>query len=188
MQYTVCSGGRPIGVTDLGFVYRWNGHRSGWFHPNADGERLMPIVTGVLPAVRACDRRQLSADEPDLRQTTEGADLAEALHHAASLDLTLHLEDGTLVPVEFIGLQDMEQLLALNAEAEREQELRGEPSWAEPELSPEMEASIQHDLELIEQMQREAEEQRGPWAPDEEPTAFPRYQIHLRLADGVTLP
>ena len=52
MQYTVWSRGRLLGETDLGFIYRENRHRCGWFHPNDLGEQLMPAAVGVAPAMR----------------------------------------------------------------------------------------------------------------------------------------
>lgn len=51
MRYTVWSRGRQLGETDLGFAFRYNGLRCGWFHPTECGDRLLPIATAVSPAL-----------------------------------------------------------------------------------------------------------------------------------------
>lgn len=193
MQFTVSSRGRPIGVTDLGFVRFDSRHRSGWLHPNAEGGRLIPVIASVLPAMRAYLARDVTGEDgrpigrPELRRTTEFADLAdlaEALHHAGSLDLALHLEDGSHVPTEEIGIQDTGQLLApcRRDEAEDEEEMFG--GWADEEVWDEIEAAVEADLLFSEDPVDRGE----PWTPDDEPAVFPRYQIHARLAEGATLP
>ena len=62
MEYTITSRGRPIGVTDLGFKRVGGPLRSGWFHPNAEGERLMPVIAAVYPAVRAYVRHDVHGE------------------------------------------------------------------------------------------------------------------------------
>lgn len=118
MQYIVKSRGEAIGTTDLGFARAVPNARMGWFQPNDAGERVMPVIASTLPAVRAflrsdgragCDRIPGAV----LATSTEYADLTEAMHHVGALDLTLHREDGTLIPTEHVGIQDTEQLLEL---------------------------------------------------------------------------
>lgn len=149
-MYTVSSGGRQIGVTDLAFERLPGRSRSGWFHPNAG--------------------------------------LAEALHRVDSLDLTLHREDGSLVPTELVGIQDTEQLLDLGNRDDAS-------SPAEEEtLDPVLEAAVEHDLRII----REQWGDEDDWFADSEwdeielwrgrEPDFPRYQIHVMLAPGVELP
>src|SRR5690242_16968702 len=93
VQYTVRSKGRPIGVTDLGFVCTDVHHRMGWFYPNEYAKRVMPHISAVLPALRASrgtydgvsftlDPGILNAKEP----------YVEALRRVDALELTLHRE------------------------------------------------------------------------------------------------
>ena len=164
MHYTVSSRGRPIGVTDLGFVRIDGPGRSGWFHPNTDGARLMPAIASPLPAMRAFLHRHAVGPDgvplvrPPRRTSTLFADLAEALHHATALELTLHRPDGSLVPTETVGIQDTERLPA-------------PAPWDDPtddvvDLAPGAALTFADD-----------------GAP-----AFPRYQIHLVLTDAAAIP
>ncbi|HKG95155.1 MAG TPA: hypothetical protein VKA84_24775 [Gemmatimonadaceae bacterium] len=194
-------------MTDLGFVRIGGPSRFGWFHPNAEGERLMPCIAAVLPALRACNRRDAAGEacrpgaRPQLRDSAEFADLAEALHHAESLDLTLHHEDGSLIPTEDIGIQDTEQLLALANWDELDGEAQG--AFDEPfdelddlfddgfdEMLGEYPAIAQElDSDAAEPFRDEAWDRVRPWTPaDDQPAVFPRYQIHVRLVAGVVLP
>ena len=52
VQYTVSSRGRPIGVTDLGFVPLSRRWRFGWFHPNSRGQEVLSMIVPVpgMPA------------------------------------------------------------------------------------------------------------------------------------------
>ena len=113
MQYTVRSRGRAIGVTDLGFVCHDVHFRMGWFHPNELGNRLMPHISALLPALRASqgeydetvftlDSQILHAEEP----------YEEALRRVDALELTLHREDGIRVETEDLAISDTELLVA----------------------------------------------------------------------------
>ena len=119
MQYTVSSRGRPIGTTDLDFERIPGSTRSGWFHPNALGEELMPSIALVLPAMRAFVCRNAHDEDgrrivlPSFRASSLFADLAEALHRVDAMELTLHHADGALIATSQVGIQDIEQLLAL---------------------------------------------------------------------------
>ena len=187
MRYIVQSGGRPIGMTDLDFV-RWDDHvRSGWFHPNDLGERLLPrATTSVHDALHALgrqlrrDRRSGASDSRNLAELPEFADYTEALHHAEALELTLHLANGALVPTQYIGIQDCDRLVelyGLDSEPEEPPE-----AACDPELMARIEREVEEMLEGHPAMERE------PWMAEEEPTEFPRYQIHLRLVDPADVP
>ncbi len=189
MQYTVLSRGRPIGVTQLGFRRIHPRRLSGWFHPNAEGERLMPAVSAVLPAVRAFMHRELTDDEgrplvrPELLQSTLFGDIAEALHRVGALDLTLQRDDGSDVPTELIGIQDTEQLLRLAEETLDDEPYSADETFDEDvtwyaddllDLNVEFEARhIVSPLDLL-----------GRWSPEDEATEFPRFQVHVVLADA----
>jgi len=193
VQYIVSSRGRPIGTTDLGFVRVDPRSRFGWFHPNAEGERLMPVIAAVLPALRAYVRNREGGDDVPAASPVPGAlaDVSEALQHLESLDLTLHHEDGTLIPTEMMSIQDTEQLLELAREVEGREEIpvhepfddSGSEAF-EQDREPgtpqaELDAALAHDLALIE---------AADWEPDGEPSVFPRYQIFVVPVSADAIP
>ena len=194
MSYTVSSRGRPIGTTDLGFFRIDACGRSGWFHPNALGEQLMPTIASVLPGMRAFISRESrdgegrSLVQPEFLTSTLFADLAEAFQRVEALELTLRRPDGTTIPTTEIGIQDTERELAgwneLHAKLAREA--------AEEEWEEELERDVAHDLELIswDDSDDVAELDDGvvdAWIPDDAFT-HPRYQVHVMLAEARDIP
>jgi hypothetical protein len=187
VEYTICSRGQPIGTSDLDFLRIDGTNRSGWFHPNAFGESLMPTVALAHPAVRAfiCqdvkDENGQSVIQPDSRHSTAFADLAEAYHRVAELDLTLHLPDGTLVPTTMLGIQDTEHLRKFARWRDTyplgEVPIDGEPWYEE----------LQRDLAELSAGWHESDGEVGDidadcsWIPDEEDIELPRYQVHALL-------
>jgi hypothetical protein len=199
----VSSRGRPIGVTDLGFcrVHSW--FRSGWFYPNSYGEQVMPVIAAVLPAMRAYLHRDVLGEDgkpvvqPHLIGSPFFADIKEALERVAALDLRLHHADGTLVPTENVGIQDTEQLLALadlnplsdddegwSPEDEEEWSPDDIEGWTPDEgLDDDFDAAwLDTNADTI--LEGGLFDDVRAWAPNEEPTTFPRYQIHVMLAGG----
>jgi hypothetical protein len=199
VRYTVWSRGRLIGETDLGFFRLIEQSRSGWFHPNADGEKVMPVIASVLPAMRAYlhrDKVDAAGDplvHPAMYGSTAFADLAEAFQHLSSLELELRREDGSVVPTSEIGIQDTEQLLALADELDDDV---GPVSWdADDELLEltecdlQLEADMMHDVDLVEDALGRIDEPSVDWSPEDlEEHRFPRYQIHVLLHDGDAIP
>ena len=201
MQYTISSRGRAIGTTDLDFCRIDESARSGWFHPNALGEELMPIIAMALPAMRAfvCrngrDEDGRSIVQPSFRRSSMFADLAEAFHHIQALDLTLHHADGALIPTTQIGIQDTEQLLELARQSEQEE--ADSATWDAGETELEYEEDLEafgHDIELLERGWDESSQRDlhsfspDAWIPDDEPSELPRYQVHLFLAKENAIP
>lgn len=173
MLYTVCNFGVPIGTTDLGFPAIVPEHRIGEFHPNAEGERLMPIVTETYAAIHA----DLEAGRPTPSERTRAAlDAAEQ-----QLGLTLHLPDGTELPVSMISIRDMEQVVTLNLppDAEAEALLDALP----PEEREELDRQV---AELVDAW--EAEHAREPWESEPEPREVARYQLHVTFDEGAYVP
>ena len=165
MPYVVHNHGVPIGVTDLGFVRTGGADRVGWFYPNDAGEQVMPIVSAMHVAIRHVRDDQ--------------AGFEAALDRIGALRLTLHLEDGTHVPTEFIALQDTQELEITGAIAD----LEHDPRDLEPD--PELEAQV---AEMIEVWEEQAREQNAPWRPMEEPSTMGRYQVLLSLVDEHAIP
>jgi hypothetical protein len=198
VRYTVWSRGRLIGETDLGFAQLVEQSRSGWFHPNADGERLMPVVASVLPAMRAylhrdaVDAQGNSLVHPEMYGSTTFADLAEAFHHLGTLDLELRREDGTVVPTSDIGIQDTHRLVELAELDDDDLDAATSQADGEPvdlaERDRQLDADVMHDLELIEQgFETSLDDLFPAWMPDHlQQPRFPRYQIHVLLADGAS--
>ena len=196
MRYTVCSHGRPIGVTDLGFFHIKGLARAGWFHPNADGEKVMPLVTSMHRALRAYGSRNLVGEEgtslvhSDFIGSQVYADIAEALHRLESLGLSLHREDGSLVPTALIGLQDCEELLADPRDFDSWIDEIDAQSWLE-----DIDSDPDHCLDDLEQSCDDDPEEAfaeliapiDPWVPDVEPVQHPRYQIIVNFIDDDTM-
>ena len=101
-------------------------------------------------------------------------------------ELELRDASGAVIATEDIGIQDTERLMALYPI----DDLDVEPLFPEDE-DPELEASIAHDLELLEE-QFEFDEELDfssdgdePW---QEASSLPRYQIQVHLLDDAAGP
>jgi hypothetical protein len=200
VRYTVWSRGRLIGDTDLGFIRLVDQARSGWFYPNADGERVMPTIAAVLPAMRAylhrdaMDAQGDSFVHPAMHGSTTFADLAQAFQRLRSLDLELRREDGSVVPTSDIGIQDTEQLLEL---ADLDDDDLDAASWdavddllKRDEGDSQFDADIRHDLDLFAPgFEADYDDPSPDWMPDDtEDPQYPRYQIHVQLLHGDAIP
>jgi hypothetical protein len=200
MRYTVWSRGRLIGETDLGFVPLIPALRSGSFHPNTEGERLMPVVAAVSPVMRAYLHRNATDASgggfvlPELRGSTLFADLAESFHHVEALELELRREDGSVVPTACIGIQDTHWLLEL---AEQEEAITEQGSLEEflvegiedfERLDVDASVGDQPPDALLEDWTEDwTDDVHEAWEP-EKPIEFPRYQIHVELLHGDAIP
>ena len=170
MQYTLWSRNRLLGETDLGFVYRENGFRCGWLHPNALGERLMPAATGVPPAMRA----EFTVG-PD---ATLHADILAAVDAEEALQLEVRGPDGKRIETEEVWVVDTHYLMSL-ADADRFDE-----DDEMNKLTPEQEAEVEEWV--AEWREAHAGEE---WREDaDEEVDMPRYQLQLRLVDHDAIP
>jgi hypothetical protein len=189
----------------------------GWFHPNADGERLMPVVASVSAATRAyaftIGRRKVrdTSPEGEQRESMLLADVAEAYQHVGALDLKLHREDGSLVSTEFVSIQDTDELLAW---ADMDDAFRDGESWKYGEIAPDplydpLDDVLDEELDEAcavgagagagEDFDFDAEDEllfgdgladcAGPWTTnDDEPPSLPRYQVIVMLAEPGLIP
>ena len=219
MQYTVSSRGRPIGVTDLGFWCIGGPSRSGWFHPNTEGEALMPTIATALPAMQAYLSRDYRDEhgEPIVQRSLIGstlfADLAEEFQRLAALELTLHREDGSLVPTELVGIQDTHAIPDVRSMLdmgdvpepwcfgdddggpepwelvqEEEDEEDEEDDAGMVDVLEEVSENLQRAKEMLAQL---LEEHGIDWKDDDElaeEVAESRYQIHVLLSDVEAIP
>jgi hypothetical protein len=198
VPYIIASHGRPIGTTELNFFRLDGSTRSGWFRPNALGETLMPTIALVLPAMCAFVNRDAKGEDgqgivkQSFRKSSLFADLAEALQNMAALDLTLHHEDGSLIPTEMVGLQDAEQLLSLTNWNDVEECDRSHENEGDFSSSP-LDADVAHDLELPSAEWQvfgdDFETTSGEdWLPDTVPDPNERYQVHIQLSEANAIP
>jgi hypothetical protein len=163
--YSLWSRGRNLGSTDLGFIFRERGYRCGWFHPNALGERLMPIAAGVAPAMRT--EFMIGPD------ATAHADVLAACDQEEALELELRGPDGKRIDTESIAIIDTQYLLSLQ-DPERDLE-------NDVELTPEEQQEVDEIVEEF--LARELVEDE----PEEE-VEWPRYQIQINLVDWDAVP
>ena len=166
----------------------------GAFHPTAVGEKLMPVLTGVQNAFREIARRDEMAviEAYQARLSDRGmleskyADLAAAESHFEGLALELRRPDGSLVRTNWIGIQDTHETRAF---AEEQRARRVVDDEDDGPYDPELEASVMHDLELIEEWFGERDDEPDEpddgdaWEADEERGEFERYQILLELGE-----
>jgi hypothetical protein len=190
VPYTIWNHGRLLGETDLGFVRCFPKFRTGWFHPTADGEKVMPIATGVSPALRAYVNRarhhsgEMTVMHSMMDGSAEAADLAAAYQYLEALELELRREDGTVVPTEDVGFQDTHYLMEVARSIETVfDEVREQ--WL---LDKERELS---DVEGIDDMNEldDMDDLNNAWTPEElGESELPRYQVHVTLIDEHTIP
>src|SRR5689334_20036697 len=158
-MYTIWSRNRLIGETDLGFIMRENRYRTGWFHPNELGERLMPAATGVPPAMRF--EFTLGSDQ------TAHADVLAAIDREHALEFELRGPNGKVIETETIAIIDTHYLLEL-ADV-------GDKNMADDdfELTPEQEAEI--DAMVAEWDDAHSEVDQA--IAEAQEVALPRYQV-----------
>ena len=126
MPYTLWSHGRLLGHSSLSYARCLPRIRAGDFEPTEVGESLLPILTGMGPAVEALAEKLDSHAKPAsappedspgmhdcLRLTTEYADIRSIGDQLENLALELRDPKGERVPASLIGIQDTEHLLAL---------------------------------------------------------------------------
>lgn len=194
MTYTVWSRGRLLGHSTLGYARAAPGMRAGDFEPTPLGETLMPILTGVGPALNtlhrvAADLRTDAMSQADgdpalgfsplVRSTTEYADAVSLVDELESLALELREPDGVVVRTEMIAVNDTAHLRALAREPLYDDDDLP-PDEDEP-LDPELEAAIAHDLEVIRSW--EFEDDGEEWR---DPPPIARYQLLVVLEGGIT--
>lgn len=169
--YTLWSRGRLLGETDLGFVYRLNGFRCGWFFPTPIGERLMPMATGVAPALRVLCAL---GEDPTLR-----ADFRAAMDQEVALELQLRGPDGEVVATHDIGVRDTHYLREVAA---------AELARFEAEEATGNKALLELEDSFDEPLPFDPEMPADDDLDDDDPPEHPRYQIQILLVDPEAIP
>lgn len=199
MSYTVWSRGRLLGSTDLGYRYKPYRSRMGDFVPTELGEKVMPIATGLSPAVMHLTRVSHAMDGPDsngpvpgeerlerLRRTTEYADYAAAEAQCEALALELRGPDGSPIATEWIGIRDTQFPVSLDDDPFGDDWSSEDCGAFDPEREAALENAIETDRALLDEMHQGFDDLHD-W--DESPDAdLPRYQIQVRLADNNSVP
>ena len=151
MPYTLWSRGRLLGETELAYRRAWPCFRAGDFAPNELGEKLMPIIVGVGPALtslydvhaEAIRRQPIEKDtDPErdypeqVRRSTEYADAVSIADELESLALELRDATGAVVDTEDIWINDTYRLVAIGREAIRKEDPDFEFDEPEPWETP----------------------------------------------------
>lgn len=157
----------------------------------------MPTLTGVMRAYHDIARRDqmavveaYDAGRTDRRRlSAEFADLATAESRFDSLALELRRPDGSIVRTKWIGVQDTAMMMAFVDE----QRARGVFDQDEPEYDAELEASVAHDMEIIDEWfgdetQRRAElDEVDTPDSDDDGDELPSFQLLVELGKGEPL-
>ena len=200
MQYTVWSGKRQIGVTDLGFLYREGGSRTGWFYPTEIGEPLMAEIVEPLIGNYMGRLHRSDLDAPLTKDDwTRLAEYDAEYKRVVELGLQLRREDGSVVPTETVLIRDVEAYLSCYGpdsetwedDLDAAFDFDDDPSEAwkrdpDDEAELELRRSIEHDAALLEQWFKEREADQEWTQEDDED--LPRYQIWVLLADPSAVP
>ena len=208
VSYVVCSRGTPIGTTTLGFVRIRPLDRMGWFFPNAEGERLMPVVEAMHRALHRSAQYVRRPDDappstPHKVVVDVDDDLQRALDDVVALDLTLQREDGTSVPIESASISDTQTVRELWDDDLMPEGAEDLPPWErdtleealddalEEMMSEGLDEDVRRMLELDEHDDVAGLEALAPpteWTPEVAPLGDERYQIYVRLLDPSDVP
>jgi len=168
MTYSLWSGGRLLGTSDLDYVRCVDRQRTGDLYPTEQGEALLPIACGVPPTVRA------HGDflHPAVREAIERAD---------ALALELRGPDGEVIPTEDLFVQDTEHLLSLAPAPEW-------PDALEPTADEDVDAAdfAPDDTELLDAPEFDFEAELAE--SDGEERVWPRYQLMVTLVNETDVP
>lgn len=199
MSYTVWSRERLLGSTQLGYAYKPRRSRMGDFVPTELGEKLMPMATGLSPAVTELARVSRAMDGVGsnstplaekrldrLRRTTAYADYAAAEARSEALELELRGSDGTVIATEWIAIRDIQLPLSLDGDSFGDDWSSEQLGALDPQREAALEKAIEADRALIDEIQQGFDDQHD-WDESAD-IALPRYQIHVRLAGDKSVP
>jgi len=150
MRYSLWSHQRLLGHTDLDIPCVTKHLMQGFIEPTPEGSTQLPKATGVPRAASASLVRNITEAERRERR----AKVQAAVSARESLDLELHLEDGSVFPCDFIRVYD------LRDDVDDESLDDDEP------LAPELQAAVDADVAAWE------EERGSAWPP---PVDDPRW-------------
>lgn len=192
MTYTLWSRGRLLGHSDLGYARTMPLHRMGTLVPTEEGERLLPVASGVSAAIIAWgNAKRGGAQKPASPgrgplPIQENADLLSALDERDALGLILCGPDGHIIPTEWIDVRDCSFMQSLAEETIRE----ADAAEAVTESGSEglgLDEPIGDDLADIEAL---FEDHDKPWLRSEDADERPemRYQLSVMLLSETSVP
>jgi hypothetical protein len=164
VRYSLWSHNRLLGHTDLDIPCVTTHLMQGFIDPTGEGSKLLPRATGVPRASSAGLVRNLSEAEQRGRE----AEFRAAVSARESLDLELHLEDGSVFPCDFIRVYDL-----------RDDWLDDESLDDDEPLDPEIQAEIDADVAAWEEDRNS--EAWSPPAPEDPRWDTMQYLIQVFL-------
>ena len=213
MEYTVWNGGKLLGTSSLEYARVFEKHRMGSFMPTPEGERLLPLLTGVSSSVmtlsKALRASELANERPlslnQIHAMTEYADYASAMDEREYVKLELRGPDGSLIPTEWIEIRDCEALIRFAEEGdEQDQGPFGAKTVTDDESVTRMsstdaqggyeELPAIQDTEEFSGELADTEHDGAPLFENDEPwkeaetVEFPRYQVQVMLEEEWSVP
>ena len=150
----------------------------GFIEPTEAGLRLLPDATGVSEAASALSRAAKRAAYRRRVELTEFADFRAACDRREALDLELRDEAGVVFQCEWIEIHDIAEVLTDE-----------DFDWDDDQpMDPELEASIDHDAELLESFFDADDYDKTPWAPPDPRWEMTRYHMMVYLGDESPTP
>ena len=169
MRYALWSRDRLLGYTEFDLPHVQDHVRNGFIEPTDEGLRLLPDATGVPAAAFALSRAAKRAAYRRHASLTEFADFCAACDRREALDLELRDETGIVLQCEWIEIHDIDATGLADEDFDEE------------EIDPELEESIEHDLELIESFRDDDYDQVSSWEPPDERWETTQYHIMVHL-------
>lgn len=192
MTYTLWSRGRLLGHSDLGYARVQPLHRMGTLVPTEEGERLLPVASGVSAAIIAWGNAMRGGAQKAASPgggplpVQENADLLSALDERDALGLILCGPDGHVIPTEWIDVRDCAFMQSQAEEANREADAAAAVTESgSDDLG--LDEPIDDDLADLEAL---FEDHDKPWLRRDDPAELPemRYQLSVMLLDESAIP
>ena len=181
MRYTLWSRSRLLGYTELDLPHVQEQVRMGFIEPTPEGLRLLPDATGVPSAAHALAKAAKRAVNRRETGLTEFADFCSACDRREALELVLRDEADVVLQCEWIQINDLDDAVWSDDDFDDLDEL---DEFDEEPLDPELQAAIDHDVELFEDFCRENEYERA-WEPADERWES-GYHMMVYLGDATT--
>jgi hypothetical protein len=175
MRYALWSRGRLLGHTELDLACVQDRVRMGFIDPTEQGIRLLPDATGVPAAAHALARAARRAvNQPEV-SLSEFADFRAACDRREALQLELRDEADAVFPCEWIQVNDIDDHSWADGDFDADED--------EP-LDPELEAAIEHDVELIDSyLDGDDYERTSSWEPPDGRWDTMKYHVMVYLGD-----
>ncbi|HJQ19721.1 MAG TPA: hypothetical protein VJ867_05170 [Gemmatimonadaceae bacterium] len=181
----------------------------GWFEPTEIGEQLMPALTNLGPYHQEISHemheRSLPSGEPIARECRRTLARDACTHRVSddaglavdALRLELHDAAGNVVPTQSIVVQDTEYLMALGGDMDEDIDEMDDYETID-DADPDRDGTVLEDpapdefssalIELGIEDDIDFPDDSHDVSADWESSTLPRYQIHVELVDGRSIP